>query len=333
METRFYIKEKGQESGPYTLTELYQLKIKKSTLVRPEGSEEWKKAKFYSELETITSRSFGSITTFILLLILIFVSYYVYRELNPPKSETLGMANASGQTGEISNESDYSEGEEEFTAPEIEYNVTKHQKKLFREMFKDCNKPKRALIKACNYTNETVRNFAAQVAGNSPGNFNISQVCDLFDHCYKNWKYVNDPRTTEYVSKASETIKNELNGDCDDFAVLLCSTILAVGGEARVNYAWGPEGGHAFTEVNLGKESDDILAEYIGNRYSTINIGGSQIYGKRDKEGNIWLNLDWWAENPGGEYFDYKVGYTFYVLQKFCEDIDASTAESTEKKK
>ncbi|MCF8447654.1 MAG: transglutaminase family protein, partial [Bacteroidia bacterium] len=324
MEIRFFIKEKGQESGPYNLSELGQLKLKKNSLVRPEGNEEWKKAKFYSELDHLTNKTLGSAGTFILVVILIFVSYYVYRQLYPPKAESMAIAKENSTVGNYDEDIDYSE-EDEFTAPEIEYNVTKHQKKLFREMFKDCNKPKRVLVKACNYSNETVRNFAAKVAGNSPGNFNISQVCDLFDYCYSNWKYVNDPRTTEYVSKASETIRNELNGDCDDFAVLMCSSILAVGGEARVNYAWGSEGGHAFTEVNLGKESEEFLASYIGNRYSTINIGSTDIYAKRDKEGNIWLNLDWWAENPGGEYFDYKVGYTFYILQKFCENIDAST--------
>jgi hypothetical protein len=331
METRFFIKENGQESGPYSFSELRQLKIKKHTLVRPEGSDEWKKATFFCELDEITKKSFGSARTFILVTILIFVSYYVYRELYPPKDESIGKETRTETNWGNDEGIDYNE-EGDFTAPEIEYNVTKHQKKLFREMFKDCNKPKRALVKACNYTNETVRNFAAKVAGNSPGNFNISQVCDLFDYCYSNWKYVNDPRTTEYVSKASETIKNELNGDCDDFAVLMCSSILAVGGEARVNYAWGPEGVHAFTEVNLGKESEEVLANYIGSRYSSLNIGTPDIYAKRDKEGNIWLNLDWWAENPGGEYFDYKVGYTFYILQKFCENIDASNAESTEKK-
>jgi hypothetical protein len=42
------------------------------------------------------------------------------------------------------------------------------------------------------------------------------------------------------------------------------------------------------------------------------------------------LNLDWFAENPGGEYFDYKIGYTFYILNKFCETIDASTLAENE---
>jgi hypothetical protein len=263
--------------------------------------------------------SMRPLLAFVIVLLLCFAAYYMGREQLFPDTKNDG--NSSGQVSSDEAHTHEQGEEEEAEAAAIEYEVSKHQKKFFKNMFKDCNKSKRILVKACNYKEALVRNYAVQIAGKHPGNFNIGQVCDIFDHCYKNWKYVNDPSTVEYISKASETIENDLNGDCDDFAVLMCSLILSVGGEARVNYAWGPDGGHAFTEVNLGDIEDETVLKYIKDRYVSLYFYGNDLNARRDKQGNIWLNLDWFAENPGGEYFDFDIGYTFYILQNFCEDI------------
>lgn len=212
-------------------------------------------------------KGIGPGAAFILILSLLLIGYYVYRAIYVEPKASSGSVKWNDDAYESNAE--WQETEEEIYALEIDYRVSKQQKKLFKEMFKDCNKSKRKLIKACDYKNQKVRNFAAQIAGKDPGNFNLAQICDLFDHLYQNWKYVNDPATTEYLAKASETIENNLNGDCDDFAVMLCSSILAVGGEARINYAWGEDGGHAFTEVNLGKTDEKEVINYITNRYIT----------------------------------------------------------------
>ena len=275
-------------------------------------------------------KGFSAFGVFLVLVVLALLGYYGYRALYVQPQDSKGSVNwKESETSYESNE-EWTETEEEIYAPEIDYRVTKHQKKLFKEMFKDCNKSKRKLVKACDYKSQKVRNFAVQIAGKDPGNFNLAQICDLFDHLYKNGKYVNDPATTEYLAKASETIDNNLNGDCDDFAVMLCSVILSVGGEARINYAWGEDGGHAFTEVNLGKTNQQEVIDFITNRYYHLKVFGGNLNGKYDNEGNLWLNLDWFAENPGGTYFDYKIGYTFYILNKFCENIDASTVAAPE---
>ena len=257
---------------------------------------------------------------FIGLLMILFVGYYVGREQFFPNTKDDG--NTSGNVSSTDENAHNHGAEEQAEAAAIEYEVSKHQKKFFKNMFKDCNKSKRILVKACNYKDPMVRNYAVQIAGNHPGNFNIGQVCDIFDHCFKNWKYVNDPSTSEYISKASETIENGLNGDCDDFAALMCSLILSVGGEARVNYAWGPDGGHAFTEVNLGKVEDETIIKYIKDRYISLYFYGNNLNARRDKQGNVWLNLDWFADNPGGEYLDFQIAYTFSIIQNFCEDIE-----------
>lgn len=153
------------------------------------------------------------------------------------------------------------------------------------------------------FSNPTTRNFAVNLANEFPGPYNIGQVCAIFNHLYNNWKYVNDPRGSEYVAKASESIGvTHLSGDCDDFSVTMCACIIAIGGEARINTAYGPKGGHAFTEVNVAGISDSELKSIIQRVFPHFSI--SRLY-YRDEYGKKWLNLDWQASHPGGKYFDY----------------------------
>jgi hypothetical protein len=203
--------------------------------------------------------------------------------------------------------------------PEIIYSVSSHKKKLLNELFKECNLSgdKKQLVQACNYTNSTVRNYATNIAGKNSGKFNLGQVCDIFDNLYQNWKYVNDPKTLNYVEYASTSIQNNFNGDCDDFAVLICSAILSIGGEARINYAHNSISGHAFTEVNLGVTNMNEVQNYLKKRYEISN----NIFSRQDKDNKSWLNLDWFANYPGGKYFEYSSGATFYIIQNYCEDF------------
>ena len=203
--------------------------------------------------------------------------------------------------------------------PQIKADVVHHNDRL-SSFFSDGNLfgDKRKLIKACNYTNNIVRSKAVSIAGQSEGNFNLGQVCDIFDYCYNNWHYVNDPQK-EIYEYASNTISNGLNGDCDDFAVLVCSMLLAVGGDARISFAYNSEGGHAFTEINVGKSNMNTMADYISRRYGSRYSG--QIYYYNDKYGNHWLNMDWWAKHPGGQYYKADRGTRFYILDNYCEDF------------
>lgn len=205
--------------------------------------------------------------------------------------------------------------------PQIEYNLSRHKKKLF-EFLKDCNLngDKKNLVNACDYYDGSVRNKAVQLAGSDEGKLNLGQICDIFDYCYKNWKYVNDPRVGEIYSKASSTLANGLNGDCDDFAIIMCAMVLAVGGEARINFAYGADGGHAFTEMNLGSEDLTLFQEYVKQRYN-LSSEDSEFWVRKDKDGNSWMNLDWWANRPAGKYFEYINGTSFYIIQKYCENF------------
>jgi hypothetical protein len=197
---------------------------------------------------------------------------------------------------------------------------------------KRCRKNRDHYIGRCNYTNPIVRNFAAQLAGQHPGTFNIAQVCDIYDYYKKNWKYVNDPQMRnggkDYFAFASETIQNNFNGDCDDFAILMCSSILSIGGEARLNTACDKEktGCHAWAEVNIGTVDINKINRYLSLRYNIPNLKAQYRHKGRRDGNNKWLNLDWFATSigqyhPGGEYFDIGYGSTYYVNQEYCYDF------------
>lgn len=171
------------------------------------------------------------------------------------------------------------------------------------------------LIIACDYDNTTVRNNAVALVSISPGSFNLGQICDVFDFCYMNWSYVNDPIARDYHAKASETLKNGLNGDCDDFAVLVCSMLLAVGGEARISFAYNEKDGHAFAEVNIGETPREDVEKYLLARYGVAELN------HREEDGDWWLNLDWWGKYPGAKYWDYKNGTCFNIIRNTYQEL------------
>lgn len=171
------------------------------------------------------------------------------------------------------------------------------------------NESMKDLIFACDYDDPTVRNNAVALVSMSPGQFNLGQICDIFDFCYQNWSYVNDPLSSEYFAKASETLKNGLNGDCDDFAILLCSMIISIGGEARISFAYNDNDGHAFTEVNIGTTDRKAVENYLKARY-----GYNELWHKNDGD-NWWLNLDWQGACPGAKYWNYNRGMCFNIIR------------------
>ena len=302
---KFYIKDGAHEKGPLTVDELKRLQISKTTMVRSENAENWRQAGDIQELKRIFKRRFRFLKV---LFILGLIGFAIQIYLNESQ---LKSSRVNPFLEEI---------EEPLPPPpSIDYSISQHDKKFFRELFKDCNLSgkKDELVESCNYSNSILRNKAVSIAGKDEGTYNLGQICNIFDYCYNNWKYVNDPRSSEIVEYASNTISNGLNGDCDDFAVLVCSMILSIGGEARINYAYDSDSGHAFTEVNIGQTK---VSDYISKRYKDI-YDGSGIWTRTDPEGNKWLNLDWFANHPGGKYFNYSHGTTFYILQDYCNDF------------
>jgi hypothetical protein len=171
---------------------------------------------------------------------------------------------------------------------------------------------------AMDIENPVTRNYATQIAANLPGKYNLNQVIFLYDFLYKNWRYVSDPRGIEYLSSASNTISNDLIGDCDDFAILIATLIESIGGKARVSFAHNKRGGHAFAEVYIPATSTEVSAmveEYYKSDLEAA-MGWSRvkkIHYRPDRSGEgIWLNLDWTSKYPGGQYFDWDICTVYY---------------------
>lgn len=173
-----------------------------------------------------------------------------------------------------------------------------------------CAKITPVITKAITPSDRNVRNLAVSAASHSPGQYNIWQVCMIWYGLKNTWSYVNDPRGNEYVATAGESALL-LAGDCDDFAILMASMVEAVGGSSRIVAAQSEKSGHMFSEVFLAstKINADSLISDINKLDQKRSSKAKAFYYRKDSEG-FWLNLDWFAEYPGGPYFP----STFEVL-------------------
>jgi hypothetical protein len=176
--------------------------------------------------------------------------------------------------------------------------------------------------------NSIVRQEAALLAEMYPGDHNIEQICSIFGHLrngngtIKKWSYINDPRGSNYYEYANESILlgkaggYSGTGDCDDFAILMSALVESIGGTTRIVIASHDNGdsGHAFTEVYLGQDDKqgcmvERIISWLMDKYNT-----NEIYTHIDPDTkDVWLNLDWSADHPGGGY--YKADeYTAYFI-------------------
>ena len=170
-----------------------------------------------------------------------------------------------------------------------------------------------SISQAIDYTNPITRDFAVGlVKKSSSGNYNINQICDIWEYGYNKWVYVNDPLGQDYYSPASRTISLGLKGDCDDFAVLNAAVIQSIGGSSRVVTACNVEGCHAYAEVYINEADLQSVTNDIGSRYGVKTVYYQRSVGSLGVP-SYWLNLDWWATNPGGEFFrDNGMKHIFY---------------------
>ena len=129
----------------------------------------------------------------------------------------------------------------------------------------------------------TVRNTAIQTAKKHPGEYNIYQVCYLFDYVVDNIGYVSDPRGSEYIAEPGETLTAG-GGDCDDYAILLTALINAIGGTPRIYITED----HMFAAVYIGDESNINAIESSISKYYNTPI---TLHYLTDDSG-VWLLLD-----------------------------------------
>lgn len=159
------------------------------------------------------------------------------------------------------------------------------------------------VVAAIDHTSPMVRNLSAQVAGRDPGAFHIGQVAAVWREVRSRWSYVNDPRGDEYFATATETVENNMVGDCDDFAILLVSMIEAIGGDARIVMSDGDRGGHAYAEACVPGDPERLITDLRAHyRRQRTRVRVTDLHFRSDERCPVWLNLDWNAEIPGGSF-------------------------------
>lgn len=127
-----------------------------------------------------------------------------------------------------------------------------------------------------------VRKMAAVSAKKYPGQYNIYQLCSLFDDTRDNIQYISDPRGRDLWSEPRDTLAVGA-GDCDDYAILLASLVESIGGTSRIYMT----DTHAFAAVYAGEEDNiENVIEDIQYYYGPL-----PVYYVTDEYG-CWLMMD-----------------------------------------
>lgn len=169
----------------------------------------------------------------------------------------------------------------------------------------------RQLVDAIDHKNPAVRDFAVEAANeffkkeqkkHTDYERVLVQSLAVFKKINSNWNYVSDPDNDEYFAKASESVKL-LAGDCDDYSILMAAAIKSIGGRVRLTFVKG----HIYPELLIGSEQQlETIAPIITEKLFKTEIERPLNYYK-DGKGNIWINLDYTANYPGGTYMGNEV--------------------------
>lgn len=164
---------------------------------------------------------------------------------------------------------------------------------------------KTRVLKAIEFTNPKVRNFALYATTKHFSDFKTNEKNRKLVQCFAVFKeiktkfnYVNDPKGREYIAKASETLEH-FSGDCDDHAILMAASIRTIGGTPRLIHT----GGHIYPEMLIGNKAElEIAILLIKDKLFVKESAGKQIHYHIDERGQIWLNLDYTSRYPGGPF-------------------------------
>lgn len=169
---------------------------------------------------------------------------------------------------------------------------------------------KSLIIDAVDYGNPQVRNFAAMattkyfrdVKGYKQHRRMI-QCFAVFKEIRNRWNYLDDPKGREYIASADESLQH-FSGDCDDHAILMAACIRAIGGTPRIIHT----GGHLYPEMLVGTKADLETANYLIKEVLFVEESrGKEIHYHVDERGQVWLNLDYTANFPGGPFMSEEI--------------------------
>ena len=175
--------------------------------------------------------------------------------------------------------------------------------------------------------NSKVHEEAILLTAKHPGDYTIEQVSAIYSYLKSGdssksidgWSYVPDPRGVNNFFWANETLSlgEKTNcagaGDCGDFAILMSALVESIGGTTRIILVQNNStGNHAYAEVYLGRlnasnSQVDAIINWFKQQFDTDKIFVTINTSSKD----VWLNLDWSADHPGGPFYQ---GYKQIVL-------------------
>jgi hypothetical protein len=169
---------------------------------------------------------------------------------------------------------------------------------------------KSKILSAIEYQNPKVRNFAIMATSKNFKNIKgysdyrtIIQCFAVFKEINSRWNYVSDPKDTDYIASASESLEY-FSGDCDDHSILMAASVRAIGGTPRLIHTKG----HIYPEILIGSLNDLETMNYLIKNVLFINESyKKQLHYHIDERGQVWLNLDYTAKYPGGPFMSEEI--------------------------
>jgi Ca2+/Na+ antiporter len=169
---------------------------------------------------------------------------------------------------------------------------------------------KTKVLNAIEFSNPGVRNFALMATTKHfqdirgfRENRQMIQCFAVFKEIRNKWNYVNDPKGQEYIAPASESLIH-FSGDCDDHAIFMAACIRAIGGTPRIIHTQG----HMYPEMLIGSKAQLETAIYLIKEVLFVKeASGKQIFYHIDERGQVWLNLDYTAQYPGGPFMSEEI--------------------------
>ena len=164
---------------------------------------------------------------------------------------------------------------------------------------------KSKVLNAIEYENPKVRNFAIMATTKhlkemkNYGKYRtLIQCFAVFKEINSRWNYVSDPKGSDYIARASESLFY-FSGDCDDHSILMAASVRAIGGTPRLIHT----GGHIYPEILIGSQRDMESINYlIKEILFKEESKDKQLHYHIDEREQVWLNLDYTAKYPGGPF-------------------------------
>lgn len=169
---------------------------------------------------------------------------------------------------------------------------------------------KSKIVNAIEYQNPKIRNFALMATNKHFKGLKgysdyrtIFQCFAVFKEINSRWNYVSDPKARDYIASASESLLY-FSGDCDDHSILMAASIKSIGGTPRLIHTTG----HIYPEILIGTEADLEKVNFlIKNILFPKESISQKLHYHVDERGQIWMNLDYTAQYPGGPFLSEEI--------------------------